>query len=55
MCIGSGLRSSKLIVSGGDVLSLPGAEVVAMRLVGAAMMDLVVRWRLSDLVLKAPT
>ncbi len=29
VCIGSGLRSSKLIVSGGDVLSLPGAEVVA--------------------------
>lgn len=28
VCIGSGLRSSKLIVSGGDVLSLPGAEVV---------------------------
>ncbi|MDF2230629.1 YbaK/EbsC family protein [Cutibacterium acnes] len=29
VCIGSGLRSSKLIVGGGDVLSLPGAEVVA--------------------------
>jgi len=29
VCIGSGLRSSKLIVSGGDVLSLPGAEGVA--------------------------
>ena len=28
VCIGSGLRSSKLIVSARDVLSLPGAEVV---------------------------
>ncbi|BFL89899.1 hypothetical protein HMPREF1279_00577 [Propionibacterium sp. KPL1852] len=28
VCIGSGLRSSKLIVSGADLVSLPGAEVV---------------------------
>ena len=28
LCIGSGLRSSKLIVSGADLVSLPGAEVV---------------------------